>query len=148
HAGKTLEVTLFDPGEGMANLQIVAPDRTRPAFTWETIDQAEFGITANVNDRTGNSTSCWTTVTAGDPTTTTAGNYQCLVVDGDPSGPGRNPIFNNQTVRIRLTIPANSGCVSGDCWWRIRYQPKSGVAVTDRTVWSVRVLGDPVRLSE
>lgn len=148
HAGKTLEVTLFDPGEGMANLQIVAPDRTRPAFTWETIDQAEFGITANVNDRTGTSTGCVTPVTAGDPTTTVAGTYQCLVVDGDPFGPGRNPIFNNQTVRIRMTVPDGSACVGNDCWWRIRYQPKSGANVTDRTVWSVRVVGDPVRLSE
>ncbi len=144
HAGKTLEVTLFDPGEGMENLQIVAPNRTRPAFTWATVDAAEFGITTNTNDRTGSSGSCLTGTNANDPTTPVSGTFPCLVVNGSTA----NTTFNNQTVRLRITIPTGSACNGSDCWWRIRYQPKAAGTVTDKTVWSVRVVGDPVRLSE
>ncbi len=140
HAGKTLEVTLFDPGEGMNNLQIVAPDKTRPTFTWETIDAAAFGITTNTNDRTGTNNMCYTTASASDPTTNVTGTYPCLNVTGSA--------YQNQTVRLRMEVPTGSACVSNDCWWRIRYQPQGSGTVTDKTVWSVRVVGDPVRLSE
>ena len=148
HAGKTLEIELYDPGEGMRNMQIVAPNLTRPAFTWETTDAARLGILGITDDPPTANSTCATNASAGDPTTNVSGNYACLIVDAQPNNNGRFPVFNGETVRIKLTIPANSGCVGSYCWWRIRYEPKTGVSVTDRTVWSVRVIGDPVRLTE
>lgn len=165
HAGKTLEVTLFDPGEGMNNLQVIAPDLSRHPFTFETIDSQLAQPTANVIDtmvdsggsvvamsdiaETASSTiancSISATVAASDPTTPAAGSYDCLDVS--------NWAFQNRTVRVSIEIPNSYTCAPGvnGCWWRVRYEPEATVPptpVTDRTVWSVRVVGDPIRLSE
>ncbi len=145
HAGKTLEITLFDPGEGMDNLQIVAPDLTRPAFTYHTIDVEEgvdtwYGPSGETYwsdiGETSNDT-CY--VSGSDAVTPSAGTYRCLDVS--------NSAFQNRTIRIELDIPAGYTCAT-DCWWRIRYAPEGSGSVTDRTVWSTRVTGDPVRLVE
>ncbi len=154
HAGKTLEIELFDPGEGMDNIQVIAPDLSRYPFSWETVDCQEYAVCGSsnsdnnlaTNGESGTQNTCTTavdpaTVPAAFQTTVTAGSYNCLRVSGASSP------FQNKTVRIEVGIPSSYSCTT-NCWWRIRYEPGSTGTVTDRTVWSVRVIGDPVRLTE
>ncbi len=94
---------------------------------------------------------------------------------GSPSVPNRSRAgysptnkFNDRLVAIQIQIPKDYGCRSGTgtatvaCddlpadevpesgWWKIRYKPTvvGGVAqrITDRTTWTVQLLGDPVHL--
>jgi hypothetical protein len=131
HAGKTLEITLFDPGEGMEDLQIIDPNGNRPTFTYRTIDTAEYGISTTTNTAT--------------PMTDLpiANNDMCGLARCLDTTSSR---FQNRTVRIE--IPLSSYTCGATCWWTIRYAPEGTGVVTDRTTWSVRVIGDPVRLSE
>lgn len=74
--------------------------------------------------------------------------------------------FNDRMVNIKITVPADYGCVhpvTGDCvdvatsalpeagWWKIKYIPqKDGSGnyktMTDRSTWTVELLGEPVHL--
>ncbi len=148
HAGKTLLLDLFDPGEGMANLQIIAPAPTfiRYPFTWSSTDCSTLGVcvangssgTITLTDISGNSWSPRCHIGSTDAVTAVTGNYDCLNVTNDR--------LQGRTANIRLDIPADYRCGT-DCWWRIRYEPQGSVtSVTDRTTWSIRIVGDPVRL--
>ena len=54
-------------------------------------------------------------------------------------------LWNDRSVVITIDIPNNYASAYSGRWWRVRYT--FGDDITDRTTWSVRVLGDPVRLS-
>ena len=47
HEGKTLEITLFDPGEGMQEIQILGPDGDTEDFDYWTVDSDVFGLTGS-----------------------------------------------------------------------------------------------------
>ncbi len=128
HAGKTVEIVLFDPGEGMNNLQIKSPGGTSMPFEYQRYDCGS--LQTNCAD-------------PGLQTNDTCGGNPCLVVD-NPYGQ-----YNDHSVRVLVDLPAGYDC-DGEthCWWKIRYTKTSGGAPTDRTTWSVRVIGDPVRLTE
>ena len=51
--------------------------------------------------------------------------------------------FNSEWLTITMPLADDYTCGSS-CWWKIRYQ-FSGTP-TDRTTWSVNVIGDPVHL--
>ncbi|MGZ4694538.1 MAG: hypothetical protein ACXWA3_13020, partial [Acidimicrobiales bacterium] len=55
-------------------------------------------------------------------------------------------IYNNGWLRVQIDIPTTYTC-SADCWWTVQYSFGSGSQPTDRTVWVVNVLGDPVHLT-
>ena len=88
-----------------------------------------------------------------------------------PSGPAGK--FNDRMVSVAIQIPKDYGCQIGtgitvagnyvDCaeldgnsipqsgWWKVKYIPKVNplggyLPITDRTTWSVQLLGDPVHL--
>lgn len=119
HAGKILEISLFDPGDGAsgtyyANIRgpgnSVQPCqyRARGASTWTS------------------STNCRITTRSG-------GNnqYQGLWLD------------------VRLTMPLTYTC--SNCWWTVLYEfqnVSNGASPNDRTVWTAKVIGDPVHLIE
>jgi hypothetical protein len=54
--------------------------------------------------------------------------------------------FNNRLVTIEIQLPANYTPPADNAWWRIYYL--YGSNATDRTTWSVNILGDPVHLVE
>jgi Putative Flp pilus-assembly TadE/G-like len=81
-------------------------------------------------------------------------------------GAGR---FNDRTVAVQIKIPNNYGCepltgtprvpcveatsLAEGGWWKIKYTPvrkpwdtTQFVGITDRTTWTVQLLGDPVHL--
>ncbi len=54
--------------------------------------------------------------------------------------------FNDAFVTLTIQLPTDFNVAYGtvDRWWKIHYI--SGTGITDRTTWSVQVVGDPVRL--
>ena len=70
--------------------------------------------------------------------------------------PANDSIFNGRIVSIELQIPPTYGCVAAtipcvetplpqDGWWKIRYNTLAA-GVSDRTTWTVQLIGDPVHL--
>jgi len=128
HAGKILEINLFDPGDiSSTTFKIRIPSKNAPGYTYAT-----FSWTATGNGCGG--------PTSGGPTTslvtsTSSCNY-----------------FNNQWVTISAQIPANytADVAPGDPpgagggWWKIEY----GTLGTgqDVTTWQVNIRGNPVHL--
>ena len=120
HAGKTFEVSLFDPGDGSSGdyyLSILRPDGTRPPCTYRV-----------------RSTGATTTLTS------------CRIQTRN-SGASTPNIFNGQWLDIDISLPGNYACSLGTlpgCWWKINYE--FGGQPYDRTVWSAQIIGDPVHL--
>lgn len=118
HAGKTFEVSLFDPGDGQsgnAYLSIKRPDGTIPPCTYR-------------NRSTGASTTLTTC------TIQTSSNGTAL--------------FNGQWLDIDVTLPTTYACTVGTipgCWWKVNYQFAG--TPNDRTTWSAQIIGDPVHLT-
>lgn len=81
--------------------------------------------------------------------------------DGTPTGK-----FNDRLINIKINIPSTYGCDPAtttscvelpnaalqDGWWKVKYIPRrnpvtaSYVTMTDRSTWSVELLGEPVHL--
>lgn len=119
HAGKTLEVSLFDPGDGKSgtyHANIRGPGNTT--------------LSCRYKERTS---STW--ITSSNCRITTRSN-------------GTN-VYNGKWLDIQVAVPATYSCT--DCWWKVLYEFQgvtSGNSPNDRTVWSARVIGDPVHLVE
>jgi hypothetical protein len=122
HAGKQLEIELFDPGEsaGDAFLRFLSPDGNTYSyakFDWESDD-----------GRSGtNVTSLQTAV-------------------------GGKAQFNNHLVTIRIDLGKNYGkhglnppgdVADEEGWWQIEYNIN---AANDTTTWGVSIRGNPVHL--
>lgn len=123
HSGKMLEITLFDVGEGAEGIRVIDPNGVPVTFDYEAYP-------------------CDGSV----PSTTCEGTTNELDVSGDGPQPDNNyryseSKYNDRRVVIRVPI----GTYPGD-WWKIRYI--GGANVTDRSTWSVKVVGDPVRLAD
>lgn len=154
-AGKTLQVEMWDPGDGGDTIGFYYPDNTNP------IGKSDSAVAA-----IGAHPMVWQDVTTyydgtslppgllagGGAPQTEADNL--LKVDAvGPSRPGRpgSEQFNDHLVRVFLPIPTDYKAGASDPfgrggWWLIRYDFGSGGVVNDRTTWTVRVLGDPVHL--
>ncbi len=128
HAGKTVEIVMFDVGEGMHDVQIQSPGGTSMPFEYQIYDCEMFGTPCPAPPLTTHDSSC--------------GGTPCLDVTGGT--------YNDRSVRVLVDLPASYNCDGQThCWWKIRYDATgSGEGPHDRTTWSVRVIGDPVRLTE
>ncbi len=118
HAGKTLKITLFDPGEGGRTIRIIDPGGNYVNFTYQ-----DMGVNG---DNPG---------TVGGPTSS------LNVLNGIYNGK-----FVELTIQIPGNYASNSAFQNAGWWWKIQYNTDSG-SVTDRTTWGVRVIGDPVHLT-
>lgn len=139
HIGKNLEVSMWDPGEGMRSIQILDPGGNVLPFTWTTSD----GQPSSADQPADPSASC--PVSPSGP---------CLRVDGT----GLPPVYPNSPYNwpndadfdgrlVTLKVPLNS-IAWGDGWFKVRYSRNLSAANNDLTTWGVRVTGDPVRLTE
>jgi Putative Flp pilus-assembly TadE/G-like len=122
HAGKQLEIQLFDPGEssGNAYLRFLSPDNNSyqyATFSWVSDD-----------GRSGNNVTSLQTA-----------------INGAAQ-------FNNRLVTITINLPTTYGANGlnppGDItdeqgWWRIEYNIN---AANDTTTWQVSIRGNPVHL--
>lgn len=135
HAGKTMVINLWDPGDTgslSASLEILQP--TGSGFTPATFDyQGSVGTTAGAasacNGFSGNGVTSVTTNTGG------------------------SSRFNGCWLTIEIALPTNYSAptdpVSGeDGWWKIRYTMGGSTSSfsTDLTTWQVNILGNPVHL--
>jgi hypothetical protein len=118
HNGKTLELELWDPGEGGEKLEILRPNGTgwtTSNFSWTSfnddgVQQENSGSVASIN--------------IASPTNR----------------------FNGEMLRIRIPL-TNYTPLATNKWWKIQYTFLDS-GVTDRTTWSAKVVGDPVHLLE
>lgn len=130
YAGKTMEITVFDPDEGAKSIELDKPDKAKASnFTWTTTDD--------------NCPSLGT-LSGGPVNPLTIPLSTCSMTGHAGTG-----ALNDRSVLIRETLPdANTLTKSGDGvigWWRIKYA-MNGNDLSDRTTWSVRVLASPVHL--
>lgn len=115
HAGKTLIVGLFDPGDSTGNgtISVVAPGTVPSSCRWRV-----------------RGTATWTN--------------SCTIDTVSAGGPSQ---LNGSWVDWEIEIPGAYTCtpaVGPGCFWSLDFT-YSAVA-HDRTVWSARVVGNPVRL--
>jgi hypothetical protein len=133
HAGKTVVINLWDPGDtnGLtANLQILIPGTTgyTPAtVTWSSKKGTTNTGASNCNGRTGSGTSITTYTTSSQ--------------------------FNGCWVTISIPIPGTytAPIPPGETepgWWKIRYVMggTSSTVAFDVTTWQVTIRGNPVHL--
>ncbi len=138
HAGKQLEITLFDVGEGAERIEILDPNGAPVDFAWST----DCSVTAATPGCAGVAES-WTWPADG--------TFHAYTLD--VSGTGQqiyldtlsDSTWNDRKVVVTLDIPIDYATAYAARWWRVRYF--FGTDITDRTTWSVRVIGDPVRLA-
>lgn len=123
HAGKKMEITLFDPGEGGNFITILDPNGNVVPFSWTTKDGLYSGAGSNL-DVSG-----------------------CTGFPQVGANRASGCRFNERFVVITVDLPSNYGTIyPGQKWWKINYTFFTG-AVTDRSTWSVRIIGDPVHLA-
>ncbi|HEY7522777.1 MAG TPA: pilus assembly protein TadG-related protein [Candidatus Limnocylindrales bacterium] len=126
HAGKTMVVQLFDPGDAAGNATIEILKPTSSNYT-----PATFSFTADAN--------------ATGPTSGTNVTSLATVVNGTKR-------YDNSWVTITVPLPKTysapkppgeaAGVLGG--WWKIRYSFDS--TTTDTTTWQVSIRGNPVHL--
>jgi hypothetical protein len=138
-AGKIMQITLFDPGEGASSLQVLDPNGTKSQFTW-TADCAlvEGGVTI--------------AAPSGGCSGASSGANPLLDVSGSGftkawANVSSSSKYSDRRITLSIPLPVNYTATYGtNEWWKIRYN--TGGTVTDRTTWSVQILGDPVHLTD
>jgi hypothetical protein len=127
HAGKTMQITLFDAGEGASKIEVLDPNGNPATFNWST----------RCNPPTPPTGSCsGSSVTSLSVTGTGTQPY---------TGLQSTSKYNDRKMILDIKLPANYTTVYGSkVWWKIRYTV--GTTPTDRTTWSVGIIGDPVHL--
>ncbi len=129
HAGKTLELSLWDPGDTgnlAANIQIEIPTAggwSPVSMTWSSLTGTS-GSPQNCTGYTQNQT--------GNSITTN-------------SGGGGAGVYNGCWLTVDVTIPANY-TAQQQGWWKIRYNMSGNDTSSDVTTWTAKIRGNPVHL--
>ena len=123
-----MQVTLFDAGEGAQSIEVLDPNGAPATFSW--------------------STPC-----TNPPSPPTGPCSGASITSLNVSGTGLQPYpglqgnsrYNDRRMILDIELPANYSTVfAGKEWWQVRYTV--GSSPTDRTTWSVNILGNPVHL--
>jgi hypothetical protein len=133
-AGGTMDVNLFDPGEGDNDIELLNPDGVAVPFTWRTTDSCPLAAPNAL------STDCAEDL--GLAALNGAGTD--LDVSGavtPPPGERSNSVFNDREVQLAVAIPADYSADNGG-WWSVKYISNDGT-VQDRTTWTVTVTPPP-----
>jgi hypothetical protein len=142
HAGKTMFITLFDPGDvnGGGWLRILTPDGNA-------YNPASFTFTADANASSGHTSGSGTCIqTNGGSTAGLSPPTGCTNLTSGGS------FFQNSVLTIAIGLPANYGSVgltppgvpgAEAGWWKIEYTVGGG---NDTTTWNVSIRGNPVHL--
>ena len=129
HAGKTIEIHLWDPGDTNplnAKLQILIPTTDT---TWT---PTPFSYTASQGTSNSGRAAC--------SSQSGTGVSQVETNVGATTG-----TFNGCWLVLRAVIPANyTGAADG--WWKIRYNMSGSGTSNDVTTWTVNIVGNPVHL--
>ncbi|MEA2661511.1 MAG: hypothetical protein QOH08_1083 [Chloroflexota bacterium] len=124
HAGKTLEIKLFDPGD-ISNTSLFVQMPTNGGYVDATFSWTATGCTGGCATSGNNVTSLLTSTSGG------------------------TNLFNNQWVTISVSLPTSYTAPQppgepGGGWWKIKYAT-TGTG-QDVTTWSVNIRGNPVHL--
>lgn len=122
HTGKTLELELWDPGEGGQSIRFLKPTGSN---SWDAVK-----VTWSSYEESG--------ADAGHST----GEVTSIALRN-----GTTDLFNGRLLRIQIPLTGYAP-PADNRWWKIEYTFASDRGVTDRTTWSARVIGDPVHLLE
>ena len=134
-----MQVTLYDAAEGATSIGLVNPAGGPADFTWEVLcadaSQPTAGSCPGEANPTGGR--------GGSPVT-----IQSLPVAGNGTQPFpqnvQTGLYSDRLLRLSVKLPNDiTAAYGGATWWKIRYGGNFG---GDRTTWSVKLLGDPVRL--
>lgn len=165
HSGKTLEVELWDAGEGAQAIEILDPLGRSVDFSWEVrdlsgTDDAPTGGWSGDVDQVGPDPfcdlahpGCRELDVLGTPNTHCVPSQPCWWRGWNPqpdSYRGSRSKYSDRLLHLEIDLPDDiATAYGGATWWRVRYTmgPVRGANV-DRTTWSVAVEGDPVRLLE
>ena len=127
YAGKTMKISLFDLGEGASKVEVLDPNGVPVNFDWSTPCNPPQAIATGCSATNVAALSPVDNATKPYTRTNSAWNY------------------NDRSLTLTVQIPSNYTQTFGTkVWWKIRYTV--GGAPTDRTTWSVDVLGSPVHL--
>ncbi len=147
YAGKTMTITLFDPGEGATAIQILQPDGSPASFTYQTDDtNAEDGCPDAV---TPNSCAPYVSDDGNDPPDPD-NPVTCICDPGTkvPNLPGRTSAskYNDRYLEIQVPITNDQAVLDANGgWYKVQYVFASQ-SVSDRTTWSVTIGGNPIHL--
>lgn len=135
HAGKTMQVELFDPADGIDSVRIVDPNGDYVDFSWHTIDCLVYSYDCSRGDLG----------TVSSPIHQTCSGIPCLKQASGIS-------FQNRTIRIAIPLDQSYACAytagePDDCWWKVEYEDNNSNA-NETTTWGVTLLGDPIHLVE
>jgi hypothetical protein len=128
HAGKTVEISLWDPGDTRplsASVEILVPDAsgwTATALDYTAAQGTTNGAAANCNSLSGNG----------------VGSIQTNV--GNTNG-----TYNGCWLTIQIPIPTGYTAQQSG-WWKIRYTMNGNGTSSDVTTWKVQIRGNPVHL--
>jgi hypothetical protein len=128
HAGKTVEIKLWDPGDTRplsASLAILVPD----SGGWST---TLLDYTAAKGTTNGSAANC--NSLQGDDVPSVQTNV------GDTAG-----TYNGCWLTIAIRIPGDY-TAEQDGWWKIRYTMNGTGTSNDVTTWKVAIRGNPVHL--
>lgn len=128
HAGKTIEIHLWDPGDTKplnAKMQILIPTSDT---TWAA---TPFTYTAAQGTTNSGRAVCGALTGAGTEVETNVGNT--------------NGTFNGCWLILRAVIPPLYDAPA-DGWWKIRYNMTGTGTSNDVTTWTVNIIGNPVHL--
>lgn len=142
HSGSTMEVSLFDIGEGSVAVELLDPLGSPVGFSWRVDDGGRSEVPP-----TGGMTGV---VTAGGSLDTRGNTVANPCGSGNlQPGPGRNSSskYNDRLLRLNVALPDDiAGAFGGRRWWKVRYRPCEERGISDRTTWGVRIDGQPLRL--
>ena len=128
HAGKTLELSLWDPGDTgnlAANLQFEIP--TASGWSATSLTWSSTTGTSNANAQTA----------------TPQPNRGNSIVSN--VGGGVKGVFNGCWLTVDIAIPANYTAQQNG-WWKIRYNMSGNDTSSDVTTWTAKIRGNPVHL--
>jgi hypothetical protein len=128
HAGKTIEIHLWDPGDTRplnAKMQILMPTSDT---TWAATN---FTYTATQGTSNSGRATCGALTGSGTEVETNVGNT--------------NGTFNGCWLILRATIPPLYDAPA-EGWWKIRYNMTGTGQSNDVTTWTVNIIGNPVHL--
>ncbi len=139
HNGKTMQVTLYDAAEGAAFISLLNPSGGLADFTWDVLcadgGMPTAGSCPGEANPDGGRTSGPVEVTS-------------IPVSGTGTQPFPNNVqngkYSDRLLRLSVKLPDDiKAAYGGRTWWKIQY---GGTFTGDRTTWSVKLIGDPVRL--
>jgi hypothetical protein len=136
HAGKTMQIELWDPGDTSplaANVQILMPTTGGYVAASMSYDAQVGTSNSNVNSACNNNQVL-------SPATTN----NIVTSTGASLG-----VFNGCWLQISVQIPASytgADLGAGPGWWKIRYNMTGSGTSNDVTTWKVSIRGNPVHL--